>query len=189
MVLVRFAPGWTAATISARRHTGSPPLPVTSPGTPRGPAHMRSGPSGLTGTQRYARPHVAGCEEHLIWEALRIRRLGVRIPSGAQDHKAPDLRILGSGADLFPSLLDGLVLLRARPSRNPWSRPVRGSTGPCTPVPILCHPASDRIRRTAGQLTADRLTPSRPTGRRQAPPPYGPDWRPFGRSRPVTGQR
>jgi hypothetical protein len=49
---------------------------------------------------------------------LRIRRLGVRIPSGAQDHMAPDLRICGSGADPFPSLVDGLVLLRCSPVRE-----------------------------------------------------------------------
>jgi hypothetical protein len=61
--------------------------------------------------------------------------------------------------------LDGLVLARSLVrSRNPWSRLVREQPSRNSlPIPILRHPAGDRVRRTAGQRAADRLTLSRPS--------------------------
>jgi hypothetical protein len=79
----------------------------------------------------------------------------------------PDLRICGSGADLLPSLLDVLVLLRCSSVTKPLVPPGPGSTGPCTPVPILRHPVGGDVRRAAGQGGSDHLTlspPNRPAG-------------------------
>ncbi len=76
---------------------------------------------GLIGTLHYS---VGLANMKLI--DLRIRRLGVRIPSGAQGRKALDLQEQGSGAFALSSLVDGWVLggcscdghpLRPAPSR------------------------------------------------------------------------
>jgi len=49
-------------------------------------------------------------DKSILYFGLRIRRLGVRIPSGAQDHQGSDLRKHGSGPFAFSSLVDVWVL-------------------------------------------------------------------------------
>ena len=80
---------------------------------------------------------------------LRIRRLGVRIPSGAQDHMALDLRICRSSADLFPSLLDVLVLLRCSSVTKPLVPPGPGEHRPVHTSPDL---ASLGVVKITGSL-------------------------------------
>jgi hypothetical protein len=93
MVLGRVASGWIAATVSARQRAGGPPLPAARPGTPCGPAHTRSGPSGLSGTHRYAGPRHRRLLQHLAREALRIRRSVIpRGPGSKSRHVADNWR-------------------------------------------------------------------------------------------------
>ncbi len=79
---------------------------------------------GACGAMFAQRPRL---RRHRVPLHLRIRRLGVRIPSGAQDRKALDLQEQGSSAFALSSLVDGWVLrgcscdahpLRPAPSRQ-----------------------------------------------------------------------
>ena len=74
--------------------------------------------------------------EHLTY-SLRIRRLGVRVPSGARHHRASDLRKCGSGALQDSSTVDSRCSWGARLFRSCLCRDCRRRAGARRSVWIL----------------------------------------------------
>ncbi len=91
---------------------------------------------------------------HLIL-GLRIRRLGVRVPSGAQHQMAPGLRKRGSGAFQDSSIVDSRCSWGARLFRNCLCRDCRRRAGARRSIWILAEIAGRSKRLTCTLPASD----------------------------------
>jgi hypothetical protein len=129
--------------VSPCRRDAPPATRAVASGASPGPAETQGSVSGRRAVKQHARPRSYTPYTHLVPYRLRIRRLGVRVPSGAPAIKAVTSGNAGSGLDSFPACAAIFQMVGpwcsdgARVFRNGLCRPVLTSTFASRPVWIM----------------------------------------------------